>query len=239
MDIGSLTHVGHHRKANEDNLAVDAERGVFVVADGMGGHAGGAMASAIACKIIPSGLELGRDLRQAILDAHRVIQEHPISQESPPDRAPGTTAVVAQVVGEGQVNVAWLGDSRIYLWTKRDGRERLEQVSKDHSLVQYLVDQGAITEEQARYHPHRNIILQALGMYTPDELAPETRSLALQPGDRLLLCTDGLNGELEDRLIGDILGNTQRTAQQVCEELVEETLAAGAHDNVTVVVIGV
>jgi len=112
-------------------------------------------------------------------------------------------------------------------------------VSKDHSLVQYLVDQGAITEEQTRYHPRRNVILQALGMDTPDDLVPGQRSLALQPGDRLLLCTDGLNGELEDRLIGDILGNTQRTAQQVCEELVEETLAAGANDNVTVVVIGV
>lgn len=238
MDIGSFTHVGNVRKANEDALAVYPKRGLFVVADGMGGHAGGAMASALACERIPESLEQGKSLDEAILEAHEAVLNHPISLACDMRSAPGTTVVVAQVDGL-QAKVAWMGDSRIYLWRKRDGREQLLQVSKDHSLVQILVDKGEITEEQARTHPNRNIISQVLGMRWEDPILPDVRSLTLAPGERLLLCTDGLNGEITDEQIKELLGNTQRTAQQVCEELVVAALEAGGHDNVTVVVVGV
>lgn len=238
MDIGALSHIGNVRRGNEDAVAVDAERGLFVVADGMGGHTGGAMASSLACEVIPRALDAGKTLAEAIMEAHEAVLNHPVSLACPIDKAPGTTVVVARIQPTGQAEVAWMGDSRIYLWRKRDGREQLLQVSKDHSLVQHLIDKGEITEDEAKVHPYRNIIVQVLGMRGEEHLSPDVRPVTLIPGDRLLLCTDGLNGEIDDRLIGDLVGNTLQTAQEVCEELVAAALAAGGHDNVSVVVLG-
>ncbi len=236
MDIGQLTHIGNVRQTNQDSLVVREDLNLFVVADGMGGHEGGEMASAVACEVIPQAVADGRTLQEALIQAHQAILDHPISRAAG-TRAPGTTAVVVKTHVDGQAEIAWMGDSRIYLWRKRDGREQLLQVTRDHSHVQYLVDVGMITPEQARHHPHRNVITKALGMQDDAGNDPDERRLSLVAGDRLLLCTDGLNGEIEDAHIQDLLGNTQRTAQEVCEDLVSAALEAGGHDNVSVVVL--
>jgi len=238
MDIGLLTNIGNVRQSNQDSGLALPEQGLFVVADGMGGHDGGEMASAMACHVIPQRIAQGDTLTEAFLAAHQAILADPISLQSPTGRAPGSTVVAARVGTDGQVEAAWVGDSRIYLWRKRDGREQLLQVSRDHSVVQELVDAGIITPEQAKVHPHRNIITQVLGLETGEPLTVDVRRLTVAPGERLLLCSDGLNGEITNSDIQDWLGNTACSAQQVCQHLVDAALEAGGHDNVTVLVIG-
>jgi hypothetical protein len=127
----------------------------------------------------------------------------------------GTTVVAARVTGN-RFEVAWVGDSRVYLW--RDGQ--LAQLSQDHSYVQELIAQGAISAEQARSHPHRNVVTQALGVTDPNQLNVETMTGELRPGMQLLLCSDGLTEEVEDRNIADVLGHDDCSAQECVDTLV-------------------
>ena len=128
--------------------------------------------------------------------------------------------------------VAWVGDSRIYLW---DGA--LRQLSQDHSYVQELVDQGAITSEQARNHPHRNVVTQALGVTDPNHLNVSTMAGELRPGMQLLLCSDGLTEEVDDRSIAKVLAPQECSAQECVDGLVAAALDGGGSDNVTVVLV--
>lgn len=228
---GAATDIGRVRETNEDSFV--SAYPVFVVADGMGGHDAGEVASAIAVEEFArlegrSGLVAG-DLEEALAEAGRRI--HALGEDSP--HSAGTTvALVAATAGDkgGSWAVMNLGDSRVY----RLSDEVFEQVSIDHSVVQELVDRGEITSAEARVHPYRNMITRALGA-GPDS-RPDHWLLPAREGDRLLLCSDGLSGEVEDPRIEQELRDGV-DPQEICDRLVRLALDAGGRDNVTVMVL--
>ena len=144
----------------------------------------------------------------------------------------GTTVVAARVTGN-RFEVAWVGDSRAYLW--REGR--LAQLSQDHSYVQELVAQGSLTSEQARAHPHRNVVTQALGVTDPVHLNVATMTGELRPGMQLLLCSDGLTEEVDDAGIADTLAYQDCSAQECVDSLVAAALDGGGSDNITAILV--
>lgn len=237
---GSATDVGHVRQVNEDSFL--ALPPVFAVADGMGGHSGGDVASRIAVEEfsrVPANLDLA-GARQALADAFsraqaRIVELARAHRAEQPGWHAGTTAVVAVAVedaGEMKWLVANIGDSRIYRWN-HDG---LEQVSVDHSVVQELVDAGQIRPEQAAGHPERHVITRALG--SPEGIGPDFFLLPLGAGERLLLCSDGVNGMVSDDVIARVLSSVH-DPHEAAEALVGEALAAGGHDNATAVIVDV
>ncbi len=235
IEFGHLTHVGLRRELNEDTYYGDGELGLWLVADGMGGHEYGEVASALAREAIVREVRAGASLQQAIRTADEDIIR--ASRERGDALPMGTTVVAARIGGPApaaaRFEVAWVGDSRVYLW--RDGQ--LAQLSQDHSYVQELIGKGAISVEQARSHPHRNVVTQALGVTDPRELNVETMSGELGVGMQLLLCSDGLTEEVDDARIGAILSRLDCSAQECVDELVSAALDGGGSDNITVVLV--
>ena len=229
IEFGHLSHVGLRREHNEDTYYADAELGLWLVADGMGGHEFGEVASALARDAVVREVKAGKPLNEAIRSAdEEIIRQSRRRAESLPM---GTTMVALRVNGN-KFELAWVGDSRAYLWNGQ-----LRQLSSDHSYVQELIDQGAITAEQARSHPHRNVVTQALGVTDPDNLKVETIAGELRPGFQLLLCSDGLTEEVDDATIASLLGHAELSAQECVDHLVSAALDGGGSDNVTVVVL--
>ena len=230
IEFGHLSHVGLRRDLNEDTYYGDGDLGLWLVADGMGGHEYGEVASALARETIVREVRQGTPLDAAI----RIADEEIIrASKKRGDSLPmGTTVVVARVNG-ARFEVAWVGDSRVYLW--HGGK--LVQLSQDHSYVQQLIQQGTISVEQARHHPHRNVVTQALGVTEPDNLNVETMAGELESGMQLLLCSDGLTEEVDDQHIARILAQQDRSAQECVDTLVAAALESGGSDNVTVVLV--
>lgn len=228
--FGSRTDVGCIRDHNEDSLTVAPP--LYVVCDGMGGHAAGEVASEIAINTITSRAPEHPDaaaLGQAVEEANLAIIR--AARKGEGREGMGTTCTAAMLEGERLV-IAQVGDSRAYLLHKG----HLQQITRDHSLVADLVESGRITPAQAKTHPKRSYITRALGSDPRTE--PDLYEINVKAGDRLLLCSDGLSTMLEDEEIRDIL--REFSDPQVCaSELVEEALAAGGHDNVTVIVVDV
>lgn len=240
---GAATDVGRVREVNED--AYLAAPPVYVVADGMGGHEGGDVASAIVVeefgRLAEAGYDpaLGREAVTAALDAAqaRILEyadeqaRHGVERR----RSAGTTVVAALLVDDGS-GPAWLlanlGDSRVYRFTEG----RLEQVSTDHSLVQELVDAGRITPEEVATHPERNVITRALG----DTVGVEADYFVvpLADAERILLCTDGVNGMLDDDAIATVLAEAA-DPRDAADRLVAAAVVAGGEDNATAVVVDV
>ena len=237
---GAATDVGLVRKVNEDSYLVAPP--IFVVADGMGGHSGGDVASQMVVEEFQRLSEVYDPARGAehvagafaraqarIVDfgnAHRALQ---------PGWHAGTTAVVAALVDDNGVAkwlLANLGDSRIYRITEG----RLEQISVDHSVVQELIDAGQITEQEASVHPERHVITRALG--SPEGIQPDFFLLPLGSVERLLLCSDGVTGMIEDEEIEEILQSVA-DPRDAADALVRAAVAAGGRDNATAVVIDV
>lgn len=230
IEFGHLSHVGLRRALNEDTYYGDSELGLWLVADGMGGHACGEVASALARETIVREILAGTSLGQAIrLADEEIIRSSRRRNDSLPM---GTTVVAARVQGN-RFEVAWVGDSRAYLW--RDGQ--LAQLSQDHSYVQELIAQGALTSEQARSHPHRNVVTQALGVTDPNQLNVETLTGELRPGMQLLLCSDGLTEEVDDRDIAAALRQEDCSAQETVDALIAAALDGGGSDNVTAILV--
>ena len=232
MSWGSATDRGPVRRVNEDALL--AHPPVFLVADGMGGHAAGAVASRAA-------VEEFRTLtgRASVTpdEVHEVFGRiaGSLRDQVPAGRSAGTTvAGVAVATHEG--GSYWLvfniGDSRVY----RVGADGLQQVSVDHSVVQELVDTGRLTAAAAAVHPERFVITRAVG--TDSDPEPDYWLIPALPGDRILVCSDGLTNELDDATIGAVL-HAFDDPQQAAQELVDHAVAAGGRDNVTVVVVDV
>lgn len=223
------THVGKVRKQNEDAAWFDEKRAVFAVADGMGGHQAGEVASAMAidavkAMVIEHDVPSIAALREAVLSAHEAILEH--AQEHAECAGMGTTLSMMWR-RDGYMYIAHVGDSRIY--RLRDGV--LTQITQDHSLVEELVRSGLITRQEARVHPRRNIITRALGTQgenTPDLLATDARQ-----GDVWLLCTDGLNAMVEDEDIERALN--RNGLEKAADQLLRMALRAGGRDNVTLI----
>jgi serine/threonine protein phosphatase PrpC len=229
IEFGHLSHVGLRRELNEDTYYGDAELGLWLVADGMGGHEFGEVASALARDAVVREVRAGRPLAEAIRRADEDIIKH--SRQRAESLPMGTTVVALRIV-DNRFELAWVGDSRAYLWNGQ-----LRQLSSDHSYVQELIDQGAITPEQARAHPHRNVVTQALGVTDPQSLKVETLSGELRPGQQLLLCSDGLTEEVDDVGIASLLTKPELSAQECVDHLISAALDGGGSDNVTVILL--
>ena len=230
IEFGHLSHAGLRRQRNEDTYYGNADLGLWLVADGMGGHDYGEVASAMARETVVREVRLGTTLADAIRIADEEIIQLSRTRKQPLPM--GTTIAGACIHGHDFL-VAWVGDSRAYLW--RGGI--LQQLSQDHSMVQSLIDRGALTTEQARRHPQRNVITQALGITEPDQLNIETAAGQLEPGDQLLLCSDGLTEELDDSVLARVLGRAELSAQECVDQLVLAALERGGSDNITAIVI--
>ncbi|MFC4244001.1 PP2C family protein-serine/threonine phosphatase [Gryllotalpicola reticulitermitis] len=231
----AVSNVGRVRSNNQDSGY--AGHDLFLVADGMGGHAGGDVASAIATNHIKQvdreydDPEVAREtLKNALLEANEALAE--TVYEHPELTGMGTTVSAALRVGDFMA-LAHIGDSRIYLW--REGE--LTQVSTDHTFVQRLVDTGRITEEEAAVHPRRSVLMRVLGDV---DAHPDVDSWILEtrPGDRWLMCSDGLHGVVKSELIARILANPA-SPKTVADRLLKASLDGGAPDNVTVIVIDI
>lgn len=224
------THIGKVRKQNEDAVYMDAERGVFAVADGMGGHLAGEVASRLAVETVREMAESKeparvRLLQEAVARAHERIVTHAASR--PECAGMGTTLSVLWTSGH-YAYIAHVGDSRIY--RLRGGK--LEQITRDHSLVEELVSARLITRQEARVHPRRNIITRALG--TDGDNTPDMQVTESRPGDVWLLCTDGLSGMVDDAQIARALA--QHSVEKAADTLLSRALSAGGRDNVTFII---
>jgi serine/threonine protein phosphatase PrpC len=229
IEFGHSTHVGLRREHNEDTYYADAELGLWLVADGMGGHENGEVASALARDILIQETSKGTPLAKAIQNADEEIIRHSNRRS---EALPMGTTIAAIRVKENEFEVAWVGDSRAYLWNGA-----LKQLSQDHSYVRELIEQGAISPEQARTHPHRNVVTQALGVTDPQSLRVETVTGKLEPGDQILLCSDGLTEEVEDTAIAAILCRADLSTQECVDKLIIAALDGGGSDNVTAVLL--
>ncbi|QBB70271.1 serine/threonine-protein phosphatase [Pseudolysobacter antarcticus] len=229
IEFGHSTHVGLRREHNEDTYYADADMGLWLVADGMGGHEHGEIASALARDTVVAEVAKGIGLAQAIRLADEEIIRH--SNKRAESLPMGTTVAAVRLRGN-EYEVSWVGDSRVYLWNGE-----LKQVSQDHSYVQELVDQGAITTEQARTHPHRNVVTQALGVTDPQSLRVEVVNGSLAPRQQLLICSDGLTEEVPDSHIAMVLAREDLSAQECVDHLILAALDGGGSDNITVILI--
>jgi len=230
-----LTDPGLLRSVNQDDYYIDPEGRFFIVADGMGGHAGGQEASQLATEAIQTYLEKYWQsavaseelLEQAIYEANQAILQ---DQQSHPERSDmGTTAVVV-MFRKNQSWFAHVGDSRLY----RLRGPKLEQITEDHTWVARAMKAGDITPEQARMHPWRHVLSQCLGRKDLQRVA--VKPIDVQSGDRFLLCTDGLTEELSDPLIASNLQPSLRR-DEAATLLVEAAKEKGGRDNITVVIV--
>ncbi len=223
------THVGLVRQQNEDAAWYDEAHAIYAVADGMGGHQAGEVASALAIEAVKRLAQSGAKpdispMREMVFAAHEAIYTHALRHRE--CSGMGTTLSVLWRAGH-YAYIAHVGDSRIY--RLRDGE--LEQITQDHSFVEELVRAGVLTREEARVHPRRNIITRALG--TRGENTPDMLASDVQPGDVWLLCSDGLNGMVDDAVIRQTLAD--EPIEQAADTLIAKALEAGGSDNVTVV----
>jgi protein phosphatase len=231
---GASTDVGMVRQQNEDSFL--AEETLFVVADGMGGHNAGEVASALAVTTLKAGARLGidttEDFRELVQQANSAI--YTASLDDSTQSGMGTTVTALSIVegAEPRVLVANVGDSRAYLW--RSGA--LSRLSVDHSYVQELVNEGIITPEAARVHPRRNIVTRALGI--DRSVMVDVFTHFVRTGDRIVLCSDGLVDEVADVEIARVLGQ-HTDPQETAEALVMVANTNGGRDNTTVIVVDV
>ena len=233
---GSATDRGPVRRLNEDALL--AHPPVFLVADGMGGHAAGDVASRVAVEefsaLAGGGPVRPEDVRACFERVADRLHEAAGEQAGAGGTTTMGTTVSGVAVADSDGGAYWLvfnvGDSRVY----RCAGGALEQITVDHSLVQELVDSGHLSAEDAREHPQRNVVTRALGSRRRPE--PDYWLIPAQPRDRLLVCTDGLTSELPDAVLRDAL-TSHPDPQDAARWLVDAALAAGARDNVTVVVV--
>ena len=229
LKYGCSTSVGNVRSHNEDDYRSEPGLGLWMVADGMGGHRGGETASAIAAEFIVEKTRAGKSIEDAIAGAHNAIKQ--ASREGKGPEGMGTTVVALQTKDNGY-QIAWVGDCRAYLW---DGRV-LTQLTKDHSYVQHLVDTGVISASESVGHPYQDVLIQALGAADMDEVNVEKVEHAFYSKEQILLCSDGLTKELEDGEIADILA-LEEDVQKKVDILIETALKNGGRDNITAILV--
>ncbi len=227
IEFGHGTHVGLRRARNEDTYYADAGLGLFLVADGMGGHQHGEVASALVRDAVADLVTRGHSLVEAIKGADERLMAQARGHR---DAFPMGTTIAALRLSPAGYEVAWVGDSRIYLW-----KNGLKQISHDHSLVQELVAAGTLDAAQAARHPQRNVITQALGITAVDQLHIGLARGRIEPGMAFLLCSDGLTEEVSDTAIASIVERRDLAAQECVDHLVLAALDGGGSDNITVV----
>jgi protein phosphatase len=247
LAIAASSDTGRKRSQNEDRVGSDPAHGIAVLADGMGGHKGGEIASAMAVETVlgelAAGLEAGAGpedaqgfsgesalARHVVEQANRRILEAAASQ--PQYEGMGTTLVIA-LFYDDQLTIAHVGDSRAY--RLRGGR--LEQLTRDHTLMQELVERGFYTPEEARESLNRNIVTRALGIEEAVQVDLQ-EDIAL-PGDLYLLCSDGLNDMVDDQTIGFTLSKFGDNLEEAARQLIEQANERGGSDNISVVLVKV
>jgi len=235
IEVAGQSDVGCVRANNEDNFGYDCRYGIYVVCDGMGGEAAGEVASKIA---VDSVLGYCRQVAKTSLPALNVLagalhlanrQIRSAAAQNPDHRGMGST-IVALLVEDRTCSVAHVGDSRIYLLRKGT----IQQLTNDHSLVMEHVRRGLMTLEQAQRSELQHIILRALG--TEETVQPDLSDLVAEPGDALLLATDGLTRHLSDERILKIVGNAS-SCEQACAQLIEAAKQDGGEDNITCLMV--
>jgi len=228
----ATTHVGMVRKVNQDSYAERTDIGVWAVADGMGGHEAGEVASATVTDSIKTLQpaenieEMVKAVEQSIMDANHELTEQASSYDS--QRVPGSTIVVLIIKGN-QGALVWAGDSRIY--RRRDNVVTL--LTRDHSHVQDLVEQGVILESEAESHPMANVITRAVGISDPLEL--DSMWIDVREDDQYLLCSDGLSRLVTNEELGSMMAN--KDSEEVTQSLLHTALVRGARDNVTLICV--
>ena len=231
FDAAVVTHQGHVRKLNEDSVFANAQQGLWLVADGMGGHRDGQVASGLiadaARKIAGSAslTELAAHVRQQIDKVNGQL----LGMSNGHDHMISGSTVAALLIRDMEYCCLWAGDSRCYLM--RDGR--IQQVSRDHTEVQELVDRGTITATEAKTWPRRNVITRAVG--ADIDLVHEQTNGKVQPGDCFLLCSDGLTGHVDDQEILSV--SNWSTAKNACDKLLELALERGGNDNISIIAV--
>lgn len=230
IQFAASTHPGLKRDHNEDCYAADPKLGLWLVADGVGGHSFGEVASGIVKTTVAKAYAEGKELTEAIHCSHEAVLKEIAERE---DHLGMGSTVVAFTLSDKGYQVAWVGDSRAYLW---DG-EDLKQLTRDHTHVYDLVDKGLLSSAEAAVHPERHVLTQSIGVFDDMELEPGCVQGQLQEGQQILICSDGLTDELSDTAIAVQLRRNRSTESQV-DGLVNAALSAGGRDNVTVVVVG-
>ena len=231
--------IGLVRSRNEDSLWVDTRHGWLLLADGMGGHKSGDLASALTVSYVLDKLKntlslhpgkktvsLAHFLIDGLKEANSAIRA--AAAQTATDEVMGSTFVGA-LVEPDRIEFVYLGDSRLYLLRKGE----LTQLSRDHTLVQEFVDSGRLSEDMAQNHPYRGLLTRGLGVH--DNIGPETGSRALRPGDRLLLCSDGLTDMVEPNQIAALMG-TADSVEEVANSLIDAAKMGGGRDNISVIV---
>lgn len=231
FETGAVSHVGRVRSANEDSLVVRPECGIWAVADGMGGHENGALASATVAAAIErigvarSASDLLARLEDSVLQANAELRRRIADTGG----APMGSTLAVLLVHEAHFACIWSGDSRIYL--VRAGQ--IIQISRDHTEVQDMVERGALTPEEARRSPRRHVITRAIGVHDTPELDLDSGEIA--QGDIFVLCSDGLTEHVADHEILQAVCDAE--AQAACNALLALTLQRGARDNVTIIIM--
>ena len=243
LSAAGLSDVGQVRKANEDNCGYASlpYGELFVVCDGMGGHVGGATASRIALDAIVECM--GRETAPASVPelmaaafCHANTQVLGTADADPTLKGMGTTGCVV-LIRDGQAWIGHVGDSRIYLFDGRD--HRLHRITRDHSLVQQLVDNGELDDREAEHHPQKNIILSAIGIRDKVKPEIEPEPIRLLRGDRILICSDGLSGPVDDDAMEELLRNCADTDAAVVALMNQANAPGKGKDNITIQLIDV
>ena len=230
---GAGTNVGLVRTNNEDAFLAAPESGLWLIADGMGGHDAGEVASRIVKESVFQSIKDGTSLKAAIHQSHADVKQAAQQNIGSPNM--GTT-IVALLCKGIDYQISWVGDSRAYLWDPLN--HQLKQLSKDHSYVQALVDSGAITEEEMHTHAQKNIITQSLGVSDLDKVTVDSVNGTWDTGQKILLCSDGLTDLVTDAEIAHTFRKHQsKTNQELVESLIQSALDKGGIDNVTIEVI--
>jgi PPM family protein phosphatase len=227
--FAASTHQGLVRDHNEDCYDASPELGLWLVADGVGGHSHGEVASGIVKNTLRENVAAGRSLVESIILAHSAVLAEIESRSTGSNM--GST-VVALLLRNNDYEIAWVGDSRAYIY---DGAVR--QLSQDHNPVSELVAAGILTREQAAKHPDRHVLTQSIGVSANVDLKPGRLTGTLKAGEQIILCSDGLSDGVSTVTMAGIMKN-QRTNQAQVDALQHAALDAGGHDNVTIVVVG-
>lgn len=231
IEVSSASDIGRVRTSNEDSYGVFSPA-VYVVADGLGGHAAGEIASRMVVAAVHDMVNSGGEidaaaLQSAVLRANQQVLD--ASAENPSYEGMGSTATVLHIdEKDGLAYYAHVGDSRLYLLR----RGIFQQVSRDHSYVEELVARGELSEAEAQHHPRKNLLLRAVGI--EESLHVDGDSFSIEDGDRLLLATDGLTNMVEDAALAALLGSS---FEGVADRMVEQALAEGGRDNVTAIAL--
>ena len=227
---GYATSPGVAREHNEDSLCIRPDLGLWAVADGMGGYQAGELASRITVEQLAEDLGHHIPLSESIYGIHGKILS--AARTDAAYESMGSTVVALKVDGNNY-EIAWVGDSRAYLWQGR----QLTRLTRDHSYVQSLVDAGTITAAEAEIHPERHAITQALGADSIDSVEVETIKGTFYENDKILLCSDGLTNELADEEIVSILSQTG-SEQSIAEQLIAAAQKNGGKDNISAILVG-